>query len=1858
MRTTHTLKTHSRRALLAALAFVLLATLTYAFTPLSAVMAKFGVVKPAKQLLTSAEQSPAKSPVKVETNQAAANSAAVASSASAAMFDAPITKIASPPDGTAVSGGQLITYTVTVTNDAAVDETFGANRLRVRDGIPANTTYEAGTVTILQQPGNGSSPWTCSFDGGNNRVECLTATGGILREFAVFKFEFKVRVNSSATGAIVSNQAQFFNEQQTGTTPTNLSNTTNHPVAQADLGITKATSNANPINGGAAFSYTLTVTNNGPGAAFGVVVTDPLPAGIVFQGVSVVNTNVAGLGLTCSGPPVGTNGVVSCTGNFPVPSGGTPTSVITIVAQAAANQAGGNRTNTATVSSNTQEPTPNVFPNSASVGQVLQVNAPLAITKTGPALVCTGDTFTYNITVNNGGQSTALNATIADPLPANTTFVSLNGTGPFANGCTHNGGIPGTVTCSGVDIPTGLHELNITVKLNANAPFGNLANTATITSAGTGTIAVGSATANTAANHCADLAIQKTAPATVVAGSTIEYLLKLTNEGPSPITGGAPGVITIMDTLPAQVLTLVSATAGTGEAGGFTCTPTGPLTPAGGVKVTCVNAAGAAGDFPVGAMTTIVLKVVINSNAVPGSSIENCAMISAPSAGPISVPAGQYDLNTSNNTSCASSVVVSSADLVVSKLALPVVDPDGAGPLPAVPLPVVGPNVPPGSVNAGGYIRYDLPFGNNGPSDAVNVILNDQIPGNTAFVGALATGGVFVPGVQPPSVPFTFTIQAVDTVAPLGPNVSLTCTVNGAPGSQAIYCRPQGNTGLNPSYADGTLPAGYTGQLTFFVKVNESVAGGTIVSNPANITSGLCPNTSVPIFPPIVCDGTSDPNTSNNTTLPTQTVVIASSNLSISKIVQSAVTSASNPNQTGPIGPATPPNGTVTTGTAVLPGTFLTYRITLTNNGPSDVSNIRVTDILPSGLETPPGRVLGVKYISASPVPLPSGVTFVCAPPTGVNPSNNPQGNGGSVVCTAPLLSANAPNNTAAIDITVFIDPTTKANLVDTAIFDATINNVNRPVSGTAVLTTPVVATSDLALTKTHTNAAGVVGGPVTAGTSGNLYNITVTNNGPSAAQMFNLVDTLPPFQKITNIQVGRLDGNGNFVTPNAKDGNGNPNVICTATPPVGMPGNTTSVTCTAAELPPNKNPDGTVNPAGTFIIRLTFTQDAFTPQPIPISYQNCVTATSMSTDPNPANNTNICDTVPLAFAADLSGTKTAMPDPVIAGNLLTYTITANNAGPSAALNLMITDPLPVGTVFISAAASPGATLMTPAVNANGIVKATWDAAGGTPGGLTGPGVIRTLTIVVRVCPDFQQIRNLTDAQMCVPNMLNTATISSDTTDPNPNNNTASFTSTVQAQSDLSINKTVAPNPVSYSTTATPSNVTYTITFANAGPSNANGVTITDVLPKGFTVVGTPTSTVPGTTFTISTAANGITTVVANLGVLGAANQCQVNRPVSGTIIIVARVPVKHPTITVTNTATIASTNCLPEDGTLAVQTNPLSGEPAIITPGTGMLANNRAFADLRVVPPGTTPGIAYPALSEASDIKEGSVLFYPIYTSDATNSNAQNTRINITNTSATEKATVHLFAVDGASCAVLDAFLCLTPNQTSSFLASDFDPGNTGYLIAVAVDDNNGIPRAFNELIGDEFVKFSSGHQANLGAEAIASSMMFPSGPNPNVTTATLRFDGMNYNRLPRILAANGIGSRADGNSTMLVVNRVGGDMTTSGALIGNLNGQLFDDTENAFSFTANVSACQFRRILDNTFPRTFTPFDRVLPAGRTGWMKFWTVSDAGLLGAQINYNANAGSSAGAFSQGHNLHHLTLSDTVTLVIPVFIPFC
>ena len=299
-----------------------------------------------------------------------------------------------------------------------------------------------------------------------------------------------------------------------------------------------------------------------------------------------------------------------------------------------------------------------------------------------------------------------------------------------------------------------------------------------------------------------------------------------------------------------------------------------------------------------------------------------------------------------------------------------------------------------------------------------------------------------------------------------------------------------------------------------------------------------------------------------------------------------------------------------------------------------------------------------------------------------------------------------------------------------------------------------------------------------------------------------------------------------------------------------------------------------------------------------------------------------------------------------------------------------------------------------------------------------------------------------------------------------------------------------------------------------------------------------------------------------------------------------------------------------------------------------------------------------FPAESEVSAQKPGSILIYNYYSSNAADPGRENTRISITNTDPLLLAFVHLFFINGDSCEVGDLFLCLTPNQTTSFLASDIDPGVTGYLVAVAVNEDFGCPINFNSLIGDAYVKLPTGHAACLNAESIAAVSDEPVVCDPNnLTTAELLFDGVHYNRIPRTLALSNVTSLLDGNSTFLVLNRIGGNLGNQAAAIGNFAGWLFDDVEHRFSFTAN-GGCQFRRLLSNYFPRTSPRLSQVVPSGRAGWMKFWAVEDFGLLGAAINFNPYAAALVVPTLGGQNLHKLTLTNAASLTIPIVRPKC
>lgn len=86
------------------------------------------------------------------------------------------------------------------------------------------------------------------------------------------------------------------------------------------------------------------------------------------------------------------------------------------------------------------------------VTDVVAEAADLRVTKTGPATVLAGSDVGYTVTVTNNGPSAARSVSLADPLPANATFVSAtqNSGPPF--GCTASGG---AVSCATATLASG-----------------------------------------------------------------------------------------------------------------------------------------------------------------------------------------------------------------------------------------------------------------------------------------------------------------------------------------------------------------------------------------------------------------------------------------------------------------------------------------------------------------------------------------------------------------------------------------------------------------------------------------------------------------------------------------------------------------------------------------------------------------------------------------------------------------------------------------------------------------------------------------------------------------------------------------------------------------------------------------------------------------------------------------------------------------------------------------------------------------------------------------------------------------------------------------------------------------------------------------------------------------------------------------------------------------------------------------------------------------------------------------------------------------------------------------------------------
>jgi uncharacterized repeat protein (TIGR01451 family) len=91
---------------------------------------------------------------------------------------------------------------------------------------------------------------------------------------------------------------------------------------------------------------------------------------------------------------------------------------------------------------------------------------------------------------------------------------------------------------------------------------------------------------------------------------------------------------------------------------------------------------------------------------------------------------------------------------------------------------------------------------------------------------------------------------------------------------------------------------------------------------------------------------------------------------------------------------------------------------------------------------------------------------------------------------------------------------------------------------------------------------------------------------------------------------------------------------------------------------------------------------------------------------------------------ADLSVAVSAQ-ESIMKGSNLKYTITVSNNGPGEASSVLLTDPLPTGTTFVSADYPGGWTLTTPNVGQTGTVTGSIDSFAG--------GQSHTFTVTVNV---------------------------------------------------------------------------------------------------------------------------------------------------------------------------------------------------------------------------------------------------------------------------------------------------------------------------------------------------------------------------------------------------------------------------------------------------------------------------------------------------------------------------------------------
>lgn len=397
--------------------------------------------------------------------------------------------------------GQNFAYILTVTNNGPGP----ATGVTLRDALPAGVTFVSGSA------GQGS----VTQSGG-----VVTANLGTL----AFGVSASVRiVVLGATPGTVTDNATVQGDEVDRDPSNNASSVTVTILPASDLGVT-LDATPSPVRSGANLTYIMTVSNDGPDPASGVIATANLPTTVDF--LSAVPTQ--------GGPAtLGTGNVLSVPFGT-IAAGDTATVTITVIPRASGliTATVGARGNEADInpSNDTVSVTTAVDPTDVGVSILAQ-----------PSPAAVGRNLVYTIYVFNNGPATATGVTLTDTLPAGVTLNQVL----VPQGVASNSGQTVTVAIgtllSGASVP-------VTIVVTPTTST-SLSNSAKVTGDQFDTNPDNNGASTTTPVSPADLVVKLIPSATsTLAGNPLYYVAVVTNVGPSVATH-----VMLANTLPAGV---------------------------------------------------------------------------------------------------------------------------------------------------------------------------------------------------------------------------------------------------------------------------------------------------------------------------------------------------------------------------------------------------------------------------------------------------------------------------------------------------------------------------------------------------------------------------------------------------------------------------------------------------------------------------------------------------------------------------------------------------------------------------------------------------------------------------------------------------------------------------------------------------------------------------------------------------------------------------------------------------------------------------------------------------------------------------------------------------------------------------------------------------------------------------------------------------------------------------------------------------------------------------------------------------------------------------------------------------------